>query len=137
MSSLFDELPAPSERPPRIVQALRAIGVAALIAVLWATIANDPHPALHGEGLGVLLSLVALVGGIAWSRPRTPLPPGQRFAGLLVVAAAGIALAALQPDGAAIGAAYYVIAIAGVRMPLRPGTLLSVLAVAGQAVTVA
>jgi signal transduction histidine kinase len=134
---MFEELPPPSERPPRLVQLLRAIGVIALVVVIWATVQNDPAPALHGKGLGVLLSLVAMLGGIVWSRPRTPLPPGRRFAGLLLVAAAGIGLAALQPDGAAIGAAYYVIAIAGVRMPLRPGTVLGLIAVGGQAVALA
>jgi signal transduction histidine kinase len=134
---VFDELPAPSERPPRIVRALRAIGGAALVVVVWATVTNDPAPSLHGTGLVVLLSLVALLAGIAWSRPRTELRPGRRFAGLMLVAAGGIGLAAAQPDGAAIGAAYYVIAIAGVRMPLRPGTVASVVAVGGQALAVA
>jgi signal transduction histidine kinase len=134
---MFEELPPPSdENPPAIVRTLRAIGVIALVVVLWATVTGDPAPALHGDGLGVLLSLIAAVVGIAASRPRMPLPPGRRVAGLLLVAGAGIGLAAFQPNGAAIGAAYYVIAIAGIRLPLRPGAVLSAIAVGGQAIAV-
>jgi signal transduction histidine kinase len=134
---MFDELPAPSERAPRTVLALRALGVVGMAVVVAATIASEPSPALHGEGLGVLLALVVLLAGVGASFPRRRLPPGRRIAGMLAVAAAGIALQALQPHGAALGAAYYVIAIGAVRMPVRTAAALSVLTVGGLAVAAA
>ena len=101
---VFRELPPPSERPPGIVRALRGLGVVGVAVVVAATFGTEPKPSLHGEGLGVLLALTAIVGGIAASFSRRTLRDGRRVAGMLTVSAGGIALAALQPTGAAIGA---------------------------------
>jgi signal transduction histidine kinase len=106
----------------------------ALSFVLWATITTEPRPALSGSGLGVLLSLVAIVAGIAGSAPRPQLPRGMRLAALTLTAAGGIALYAFQPEGAAIGITYYVIAMSAMRLPRTPAVLVTALAIGGQAV---
>jgi signal transduction histidine kinase len=131
---MFDDLPMSRTPPPRTVYGLRTIGVVALSFVLWATITTEPRPALSGSGLGVLLSLVAIVAGIAGSAPRPQLPRGMRLAALTLTAGGGIALYASQPEGAAIGITYYVIAISAMRLPRTPAVLVTALAIGGQAV---
>src|SRR4051812_7097072 len=132
--AMLDELPPPSRRPPPVVYALRAIGFGGMVFVLVATINTEPRPALHGTGLIVLVALILFLAGIATSITRGLLPRGVRFYGILAVAVSGIALAAAQPHGAAVGAIYYVFAIAELRMPRRIGLAASLLAVGGQVV---
>jgi signal transduction histidine kinase len=131
---MLEDLPMSRTPPPRTVHGLRTVGVIALTFVLWATITTEPRPALSGSGLGVLVSLVAIVAGIAGSAPRPQLPRGMRLGALTLTAAGGIALYAFQPKGAAIGITYYVIAISAMRLPRTPAVLVSVLAIGGQAV---
>jgi signal transduction histidine kinase len=131
---MFDDLPMSRMPPPRTVYGLRAVGVIALGWVFWATLTIEPRPALSGPGLGVGLSLLAIVLGIAGSAPRPVLPRGMRLGALTLTAAGGIALYAFQPEGAAIGICYYVIAIAALRLPRAPGAAVAALAVGGQAI---
>ncbi len=51
---------------------------------------------------------------------RPQLPRGVRVAALSLVAGAGVALVALQPDGAAIGLILYAIAISAMRLDRVP-----------------
>jgi signal transduction histidine kinase len=121
-------------RPPRIVYALRVIGFLGLAAIVVAALSIEPTPALHGDGLGVLLAIALLLVGVAFSVPWRPLPPGVRFTGLAAVAVSGALLAALQSSGASIGTVYFVFAIAELRMSRRAAVLLSGLALGGQVI---
>jgi signal transduction histidine kinase len=129
---MLRELPPPSPDPPKAVHALRAIGVAGLSFMVISTVTAHPEPALHGKGLGVLISLVAIVAGCVLSFPRRVMDARRRLGSLLAVAAGGIALTALQPLGAAIGATYYVMSVSSVRLGRRPGVVLSVGMLIGQ-----
>jgi hypothetical protein len=116
------------------VYGLRAVGVVGLIVVFWASFTTDPRPALSGEGLGVLIALAAAVVGIVVSIPRPELPQGMRFAALALVAAAGVALGALQPDGAAVGLILCAIATSAMRLTRTAAVLIAVFAVGGAAI---
>jgi signal transduction histidine kinase len=131
---MFDEIAMLDSPPPRAVYGLRSVGAVALLVVIWASITTDPRPALSGKGLGVLIALVAAVVGILASLPRPQLPQGMRFAALSLVAAAGVALGALQPDAAAVGLILYVVAISAMRLARPAAVLITVFAVGGQAI---
>ena len=134
---MFDEIAMLDDPPPRAVYGLRAVGVVGLIVVFWASFTSEPRPALSGEGLGVLIALAAAVVGIVASIPRPELPHGVRFAALALVAVAGVALGAMQPEGAAIGLILYVVAISAMRLARPAAFLIAVVAVGGQAVAYA
>jgi signal transduction histidine kinase len=135
---MLEELPlVRSGRPPRVVYALRAIGFIGLAVMVVAAINIEPKPALHGDGLGVLLAVVLLLVGVVLTVQWRPMPPGVRFAGLAAVAIAGALFSAFQPSGAGIGTVYYVFAIAELRMSRRAAVVLSTLALGGQVIGLA
>jgi signal transduction histidine kinase len=133
---MFEEIPMRGTRPPRAVYVLRAIGGGGMTVVIWAAVTTDPRPALGGAGLVVLLALVAAVAGVAGSFPRVSMRPGVRLGALSLMAAAGVALAAAQPDGAWIGLTYFVVSIGALRLQRVPASVLSALMVAGQAIAI-
>ncbi len=117
------ELPRLSEgRPPA---ALRVFGVVALLVIVVSTLTTDPMPGLHGDGLWVTLAVVAFVAGIAASLPLNELPPGVRLAGLVLAGAASCVFTAVQPDSGGYAGIYYVVVIAGIRMPRVTGYLVA------------
>lgn len=130
---MFEELPgfnAPGNAP-RLVRAMRWWGFFAIGFVLVTTVLNDPRPALHGRGLGVLLALLLTGGGMVPSASRNRLPPGRRFFGLLAVAVGALTLNALQPGGGAQAGYYFVVIIAALRLPRTHALFLSLLAIGG------
>jgi signal transduction histidine kinase len=100
--------------PPR---ALRIFGFVALAVIVLSTFTTEPKPALDGDGLLVSLAIAVFVAGLAASLPLNPLPPGVRLGGLVAVAAASCVFTAVQPDSAGYAGIYYVVVIAGIRMP--------------------
>jgi signal transduction histidine kinase len=119
----FRELPRLSEAgPPR---ALRAFGLFSMAVILVSTFGVDPSPGTSGDGLLVLIAIVLFVAGLAASAPLQPLPPGVRLTGLLAVAVASCIFAAVQPDSAGFAGVYYVVVIAGIRMPRVPATIVA------------
>jgi signal transduction histidine kinase len=108
--------------PPR---ALRIFGFVVLVVLVVSTLTTHPEPALHGDGLWVSLALVLFVAGIALSLPLNELPPGMRFAGLAMAGAGSCLFAYFQPDSAGYAGIYYVVVIAGVRMPRTAGNLVA------------
>jgi signal transduction histidine kinase len=117
--AMFAEIPPPPGPPPRAARALRAFGTVVLAAVVVTVLTAEPRPALEGEGAWVLLSLVALLIGLAGVLPYRPLPPGTRFAGLVTVGVASCVLTAVQPNGAALTGIYLVVIISALHLP-RP-----------------
>jgi signal transduction histidine kinase len=108
--------------PPR---ALRIFGFFALAVILVSTVTTEPKPALHGDGLLVVLGIVLFVAGLALSLPLNELPPGTRFAGLIMAGVSGCLFAAVQPESAGYAVIYYVVVIAGIRMPRVPALLIA------------
>jgi signal transduction histidine kinase len=117
-----------SGRPGGPPVALRVVGFVSLAVIAISVLAVDPKPGVSGDGPLVALGLVLLVVGIAGSLPQRALPDGRRFAALLVAAAGSCLLYAVQPQSAGFAGIYYVVVIAGMRLPSRLG-----LAVAGGA----
>jgi signal transduction histidine kinase len=107
---------------------LRIVGLVSMVVILVSILSVDPMPGLHGDGPLVALGLVLLAAGIAGSLPRRELPAGRRVVALLTAAAGTCLLTAVQPHSAGFAGIYYVVVIAGMRLPNRLG-----LAVAGGA----
>jgi signal transduction histidine kinase len=101
--------------PPR---ALRIFGFVAMAVIVVSTFTTEPKPALEGDGLLVTFGIVLFLAGMAASLPLNPLPPGVRLGGLVAVAVASCVFVAVQPDSAGYAGIYYVVVIAGIRMPL-------------------
>ena len=120
-----------------IPYALRTIGLVALATIVASIFATEPRPALSGDGLWVTLSLVAMVAGAAVALPWRPMPQARRFAGLALIAASGIVLTGVQPDGAGSAAVYIVVVIAAMRLPLVPAAIVSGLALGGEVLVTA
>ncbi len=114
--------------PPR---ALRIFGFVAMAVIVVSTFTTEPKPALEGDGLLVTIGIVLFLAGMAASLPLNPLPPGVRLGGLVAVAVASCVFVAVQPDSAGYAGIYYVVVIAGIRMPrmtayiVAGGTLLA------------
>ena len=99
---------------------LRPLGMAMIAVVVLGTFNGDPQPALQGSGLGVGVALVVFVASLAATIRNWFIERGIGFQATVIAAmgAAGVALAALQPDGAAglaVGAAVW---MAVARLPL-------------------
>jgi signal transduction histidine kinase len=115
-----------SGRPGGPPVALRVVGFVSLAVIVISVLTVNPMPGVSGDGPLVALGVVLLVVGIAGSLPQRALPDGRRFAALLVAAAGSCLLTAVQPHSAGFAGIYYVVVIAGMRLPGRLG-----LAVAG------
>jgi signal transduction histidine kinase len=120
--------------PPR---ALRAFGVASLLLILVTVLTTRPEPALHGDGALVTLGIVLFCVGLALSMWRRELPPGRRFAGLVMAGVAGCLFAAFQPKSAGFAVIYYVAVIAGMRLPRLPAVIVAGGALLGESVILA
>jgi signal transduction histidine kinase len=122
-------------RRRRLHHLMRPIGLAIMAIVVATTIDGSPHPALHGDGLGVSVALVVYVASLVlWIRDtdmRQQFPVQLMLTGL--VGAAGVALAALQPHGASELAASASVWMAVTRLPMRPALALGASVTAGLA----
>jgi signal transduction histidine kinase len=121
------------ERRYRQRQMLRPLGWAFIAVVVVAGLNSHPAAGLTGIRLAITAAIAVYVGAAA-----VGLTPGWGERGLAaqavvigLVGAGGVALAALQPHGAAGLAASLGVWIAAVRLPARPA------AAAGGAITVA
>ncbi len=105
---------------------LRPLGLAVLAVVVLGTFNGDPQPALQGSGLGVALAVVVFAASLATISTGRFIERGLGFEAAVIAAmgAAGVALAALQPRGAAglaVGAAVW---MAVARLPLALAIML-------------
>jgi len=100
--------------------ALRPLGIAMIIAVIVSASSQTPGLGLHGRSLGVTLSLVLFA--LALTVVIRDLGGEHAIvlqAGAIIVAAAsGVALSALQPHGATELAAAAAVFLAAARLPL-------------------
>jgi signal transduction histidine kinase len=101
--------------------AVRPLGIVMIIAVVVSAGSETPGLGLHGRSLGVTLSVVLFA--VAVTAVIRDLG-GDHAAGLqagaiMVAAASGVALSALQPRGATELAAAAAVFLAAARLPLR------------------
>ena len=115
-----------------IKQPLRLFGLTALTVVFVVSLTTEPGPGLHGDGPWVILGLVLYVVGIVASVPAREIPDWQRIGGLALVAAAAVVISIVQPNGAMVGAVYYVVIVAAMALEARPALLVSAAAVAAE-----
>ena len=121
-------------RPPA---PLNVFGTIAMSAIVVTAILVDPRPGLSGDGPWVALAVAGLVYGIAFSLPPRSVRPAHRIFALLVLTASMVTLTALQPDGLAFGAVYYIVIVAANRLALVPALLVSGVAVTAECVAIA
>jgi signal transduction histidine kinase len=118
---------------------LRPLGLATIAAIVIATLNAHPTPAGHGKGLGVAIALVVFVAGL-WLVIAERFPSLRyREQGLVLaaIAAAGVALGALQPHGATQIAASIAVFMTVARLPGLPGAVLGGATVVALAVSTA
>jgi signal transduction histidine kinase len=113
------------ERGDRQRQALRPVGVAFIVIVVVASVQAHPAPGPRGAGLGIALALVAYTAAVAsaisvrWARRG----PAAQAVVIAVIGAAGVALAAWQPNGPVDLAATVGVWFAAVRLPPGPAAV--------------
>jgi len=121
-SRIFKEPPPP----------LRIFGLTAMTLLFVIAVTTEPEPGLHGDGPWVVLGLVFYFAGIWMSVPARQLSGPRRAVGLGLVTAAAVLLTVVQPNGAMVGAIYYVVIIAAIAFDGRQALLISVVAVAAE-----
>jgi signal transduction histidine kinase len=100
------------------------------MAILFiVSLTTDPEPGLHGDGPLVVLGLIWYFAGIFMSVPARDVPMPRRLLGLALVTAASVLLTVVQPNGAMVGAVYYVVIIAALAFELRQALLVAAVAV--------
>ena len=121
----------------RLPDPLNVFGTLAMTAIVVTAILVHPRPGLSGEGPWVAVAVAGLVYGIAFSLPPRSVHPAHRIFALLVLTASMVTLTALQPDGLAFGAVYYIVIVAANRLALVPALLVSGVAVTAECVAIA
>jgi signal transduction histidine kinase len=116
---------------------LRLFGLTAMTVLLVIGVTTQPEPGLHGDGPWVVLGLVLYLVGIWMSVPARALSGARRIVGLALVTVAAVLLTIVQPNGAMVGAIYYVVIVAAITLDGRPALLLSLLAVGAECVALA
>jgi len=101
--------------------AARPLGLIVIAAVTAGAIAARPAPGLHGEGLGALLALCLFAGALAVLVRDIARSRVGEAAAIVGMAAAAVALAALQPRGLAAVAGGAAVWMAVTRLPQVAG----------------
>ena len=104
-----------TDRRPPEVWILRTIGLGFVVLFVVKTFTTEPKPALHGDGLGVLLGLIGFTAGVVLTNPRSRVREPRRTGGLLLVIASSVVLAGFQPDGVWQACPYFVAIVAAIR----------------------
>jgi signal transduction histidine kinase len=107
---------------------LRPMGWAVVLVVIAGAFGGQPHPAIQGKGLGVALALLAFAGALAIAIRGGFTARGyvMQTAVISLMGAAGVALVALQPQGATELGGGAAVWMAVVRLPLSFGILVGV-----------
>ena len=104
------------------------------VMIVASALQQDPHPALHGSGLLVLVALVGYLGALGYAvvhRTRLVDEPPRRPL-LAVIAACALVLAIVQPQGAGVLALYVTLGVFCVQLEPRlaiPGFTLGLVVV--------
>jgi signal transduction histidine kinase len=98
---------------------------------------TDPEPGFSGDGPWVTLAIAVALAGVVISVPAREISARRRTIGLVLTTVGMWALSALQPDGAAIGLAYYIVIVGALILDRIPGLLLAVVVVGGECLVLA
>jgi signal transduction histidine kinase len=117
-----------TQRVRRQRDTLRPLGWAAILVVAAGAAGTNPQPGLHGKGLGVTLALCAFAGALvlAISARFPERAVSVQAAVIAAMGAAGVALVALQPQGATGLAGGAAVWMALVALPLPLGLPLGI-----------
>jgi signal transduction histidine kinase len=112
---------------------LRPLGWTAIVVVATGAFGANPHPGLQGKALGVTLAMVAFTAAlvVAIGHRFAERSTGLQAAVIAAMAATGVALVALQPQGTNELAGGVAVWMAVARLPLALGVALG----AGTAIT--
>ena len=112
---------------------LRPLGLVVAAAVVIGAVNGHPAPGAHGEALGVAAVLVVFAVSLALALRGgfVERPVVVQAAVIAAMGAAGVALVALQPQGATELAGVAAVWMAVARLPLRLGVVLAVGVTAG------
>ncbi len=108
----FASLERTRARQQRTLALLRPVGVGVVVLVVVTGVQAHPRPGLSGEGLAILLALIAFVvgaGGVMRSRRG---PPAVQVPFFVALIAGSALLVALQPKGPAFVGAFMGVAAA-------------------------
>lgn len=117
--------------------AFRPLGIVIIVAVVVSASSQSPGLGLQGRSLGVTLSVVVFGLALAWVIRDQDRSVAAQAAAVLVMAAAGVALSALQPHGATELAGAAAVFLAAARLPLRLAGVIAVGVTAALDVTIA
>ena len=107
-----------------------------MTTIVLVALFTEPRPGLSGDGPWVALAIAGLLTGIFLSLPPRCVSTRERAGGLVLLAASMATLTALQPDGVAFGAVYYIAIVAALMLPLVPALLISGVAVIAECVII-
>ena len=118
---------------------LRPLGWAVIAVVTATVVTQHPAPGVQGAGLGIVVATVVFVVSTvaAISGRFLDWPPGVRLWVIATMGASGVAVSALQPQGATDLAAGAAVWMAITRLPLRTGVAVSTAIIVGQGVAAA
>jgi signal transduction histidine kinase len=107
---------------------LRPFGLVVIAAVAIGAVNGHPALGLRGEGLGVLLVVVVFAAALAWAVRGSFLKRSMTVQAVVigVMGAAGVALVALQPQGATELAGGAAVWMAIVRLPFTLGAAVAI-----------
>jgi signal transduction histidine kinase len=117
--------------------ALRAVGYVCLAAIVLTVLVDEPRPGPEGDGPLVALGLVLFLAGCWAALPQRELPPGRRVAALAVTTVGICLLTALQPHSTGFAGIYFVVVIAGMRLPGMLGVAVAGVALGAQVAVMA
>jgi signal transduction histidine kinase len=112
------------------VRVLRPLGFLIVVLVEVSGARTDPHPALVGRGLGVLLALIGFVVGIVAVLRGQRLSPRLQVPLFVVLVGSSATLAWLQPDGPGFLGCFVAVSAATMRLPERQGLAIAITALA-------
>ena len=116
-----------TERLHRQRETLRPLGLAGIAVIVIGSASSHPAPAFHDGGLAVSVALVVFAGALLLAiRDGFPERPiALQVAVIVVMGAAGVAIAGLQLKGSTEVAAGVAVFMAVTRLPLRLGATLA------------
>lgn len=113
---------------------LRPLGWAVIAVVTATVVTQRPAPGVHGAGLGIVVATVVFVVSTAAAISDRFLdwPRGVRLSVIAAMSASGVAVSALQPQGATDLAAGAAVWMAITRLPLTTAVAVATATIVGQ-----
>jgi signal transduction histidine kinase len=121
------------QRLRRQRDALRPLGLVVMAAVAVGAVSGHPAPSLHGKGIGVSVAVVVFAGALAWAVRGSFLQRSTTVQAVVIGAmgASGVALVALQPQGATELAGSAAVWMAVARLPFLLAAVLAIAVTTG------